>query len=99
MFRVGPDLEQWTCHDLMPPRVRIYAAWASQARGLFQPGAGWRRRGLQTPFDVDPCTGTGAKQPRRAPPLPGYLRAVASSRPDDCASPRANGYDPPAPHL
>ena len=43
VFGVGPI---WTCHGLMPLRLLIYAAFASKAKGLFQPKAECLRRGL-----------------------------------------------------
>jgi hypothetical protein len=36
----------WTCHDLMPLRLFIYAASVSKAKGLFQRSAECRLRGL-----------------------------------------------------
>ena len=39
-------LSEWTCHILVPLRLLNYAAFASKAKGLFQPRAECRLRGL-----------------------------------------------------
>lgn len=36
----------WICHGLMPLRLLIYATFLSKLKGLIQPNAEWRRRGL-----------------------------------------------------
>jgi len=36
----------WTCHAFVPLRLLTYAAFASKAKGLFQPSAECLRRGL-----------------------------------------------------
>ena len=36
----------WTCHAFVPLRLLIYAAFASKAKGLFQPRAECLLRGL-----------------------------------------------------
>ncbi|SEG14890.1 hypothetical protein SAMN05421751_11282 [Jhaorihella thermophila] len=38
--------QEWTCRAFVPPRVLVYANFPSNATGLFQPSAEWRRRGL-----------------------------------------------------
>ena len=38
--------ELWTCHAFVPLRLLTYAAFASKAKGLFQPSAECLRRGL-----------------------------------------------------
>ncbi len=38
--------KKWTCRVLLPPRLLIYAALASKAKGLFQPRAECFRRAL-----------------------------------------------------
>lgn len=52
---VGPDgavvfnravSRTWTCHAFVPLRLLTYAAFASKAKGLFQPRAECLRRGL-----------------------------------------------------
>ena len=40
------DVPDWTCHAFVPLRLVTYAAFASKAKGLFQPSAECLRRGL-----------------------------------------------------
>jgi len=43
---LGNLVSGWTCHAFVPLRLLTYAAFASKAKGLFQPSAEYLRRGL-----------------------------------------------------